>query len=271
MAWNEPQKRREPTSANGSWRLSRRTVFHCLACVVIMVGGVFLICHQSPKEEHFDAQGEKMSARRIAEVKPNVVTNESPVADAKEDTRQSAKYVAMKSLSPEERMSVRADESAARPIDFNVRSNRVVNTATEQIMAWIFRTEVGELPPPLPKVPDHELQHMAEILMADNPILHTDSERATDAKETIRLAKKELAEYIKNGGDVQEFFRYYRGVLEQAYRKRQLARQSVQKVIREEPDIALDYLEKVNEQLANDGIKAITIHPKQLKHFGITE
>jgi hypothetical protein len=45
--------------------------------------------------------------------------------------------------------------------------------------------------------------------------------------------------------------------------------QSIQKILKEEPEIALEYLNDVNKDLESRGIKKIKLHPKQLKHFGI--
>lgn len=265
----KPTHSKKPKVTSNKGRLKASAVI--LSAVVVL--GIAIVAFwdrksdDKPAEEHKPTRTKKI----ISETNPSEANKEPVSVPAKEDPKQSAKFITMKSMTPDERAALREEELAARPIDLNVPTNRIVNTATEQIMGWIFRTEVGELPPPLPKVPDHELLHMAEILIADNPIFDTDSEMTADAKETIMLAKKELAEYIKNGGEVQEFFRYYRGILEQAYKKRQVARQSIQQILREEPDIALEYIDRVNEQLAQDGIKKITIHPKQLQHFGITE
>ena len=177
--------------------------------------------------------------------------------------------VAMKSLTAEERAAIRLEKLESRPLDLTVQSNRVFATGTEQIMAWVFMTEVGELPPPLPKIPDSEMVHLTEILLSENKIGDADSEKTAQAKEMVQAVKKELAEFIKNGGAAKDFFDYYRGELVQAYETRKTVRQSVLKILKEEPSIALDYLDEVNKELEGKGIKKITIHPKQLAHFGI--
>ena len=106
--------------------------------------------------------------------------------------------------------------------------------------------------------------------MSGNAVLDGDSERIAETKEILQAVKKEMREFTKNGGDPKEFLEYYRGELLQAHETRKTVRQSVMKVLKEEPAIALEYLDEVNKELAAKGIKKITLHPKQLKHFGIT-
>lgn len=148
-------------------------------------------------------------------------------------------------------------------------ANRVASTATEQLMAWIFTCEVGEIPPPMPAIPKRELAHVAEILASENPVVPGDSKLTAEAKEAIRLAKQELRDYIEKGGDVESFFDYWRGRLVEANQIRQTSRKEVLRVLKDDPDIALDFLDRVNEDLAAKGIKGIVLHPRQLEHFGV--
>lgn len=264
-----PSNKRKPSNKCTSKAFF--TVFGLFAAVVASVASVFICLTRQPedtepvvKPKHSGVITEVTPTLPVPRQEPKSV---EPPAPPKPDF--TAKYKEMKALSPKEREDVRIAALQERPLNLTPATNRIVNTATEQLMGWIFMTEVGELPPPLPKIPDHEMLHFAEILMADNPVYEDDSERTAEAKEAIRLAKKELAEYIKKGGEPGEFFRYYRGELEQAYKSRQIAKQSVQEILRQEPEIALEYLDKVNERLESQGIKKITLHPKQLEHFGI--
>ena len=197
-------------------------------------------------------------------------TQEIKVAITNSQVKASKPTIDMKALTPEERNEIRIAKFEEKGIDLTVPSNRVVATGTEQIMAWIFTTEVGELPPPLPKIPDTEMVHLEKILMSDNAVLEGDSDRVAETKEMLKVVKKEMSEFIKKGGDPKEFLEYYRGELVQAHETRKTVRQSVMKVLKEEPAIALEYLDEVNKELAAKGIKKITLHPKQLKHFGIT-
>ena len=50
-----------------------------------------------------------------------------------------------------------------------------------------------------------------------------------------------------------------------------LAQQSVVKMIKEDPDLAKEYLEQVNGRLAERGIKQITLSPKMRARLGIEE
>ena len=234
---------------------------------VILIGtiiGLVLLLTQSEKEEI--KPKEERATKKI--VKTTIAkSNPAPVKVVY--PKPTKPTIDMKSLTPEERREIQMEKFKARPIDLSVPSNRVVATATEQIMAWIFNTEVGDLPPPLPKIPETEMAHFAEILLSKNEISEKDNDQVAQTKETVQLVKKELTEFIKKGGNPREFFDYYRGELVQAYEMRKTVQQTVQKVLREEPEIALEYLNEVNRELQAKGIKQIKLHPKQLKHFGI--
>jgi hypothetical protein len=238
--------------------------FFVIAIVIGLSIGLILLLTQSEKEEI--KPKEERATKKI--VKTTVAkSNPAPVKVV--SPKPTKPTIDMKSLTPEERREIQMEKFKARPIDLSVPSNRVVATATEQIMAWIFNTEVGDLPPPLPKIPETEMAHLAEILLSKNEISEKDNDQVAQTKETIQLIKKELTEFIKKGGNPKEFFDYYRGELVQAYEMRKTVQQSVQKVLREEPEIALEYLNEVNRELQSKGIKQIKLHPKQLKHFGI--
>lgn len=136
-------------------------------------------------------------------------------------------------------------------------------------MTWIFTTKPGDLPPPMPKISIHDELHMAEILIANNPIVEGDSESVKNAKEIVALAKKELRDYIKQGGEVEEFLEYYRGQLTQMHNEHVDAMKSVRQIINEDPDIAVEYLNQVNKRLEERGIKPVTLTRGQKARLGI--
>ena len=163
------------------------------------------------------------------------------------------------------------EEAAKKPIDLTPSTNRIFKTGTEQVMSWIFTTELGAMPPPLPRIPIRDEAHMAEILMAKNPILEGDSEKAKEAKQMVELAKKELIKFIKEGGSVDEFFEYYRGELVQAHNEWKESQKSVLQVVREEPDLAADYIREVNDRLSAKGIRPVKLPPKLKEQLGIAD
>lgn len=138
---------------------------------------------------------------------------------------------------------------------------RAFRTGTEQLMSWIFTTELGAMPPPLPKIPIHDEARMAEILTSPNPVLESDDDLARNAKESVQLVKKELVRFVEEGGAVNEFFEYYHGELVKAHNEWIDCQKSVIKVIREEPEIAHEYIDAVNKRLNDKGIRSVKIPP----------
>jgi hypothetical protein len=174
-------------------------------------------------------------------------------------------------MTPEERMRYLFEEAAKKPIDLTPSTNRLFKTGTEQVMSWIFTTELGAMPPPLPRIPIRDEAHMAEILMAKNPVFEGDSEKAKEAKQMVEMAKKELIKFLKEGGSVDEFFEYYRGELVQAHNEWKECQKSVLQVVREEPDLAAEYITEINNRLSQKGIRPVKLPPKLKEQLGIVD
>lgn len=148
-------------------------------------------------------------------------------------------------------------------------TNRPYATSLEQVMDWTFTCEVGNPPPLLPPMTLFDQMHLAEILIRDNPILDSDPEKAAESKETMKIAKKEFVDFLKEGGNPDDFLPYYHGQLVAAHEEYKMARQSIVEIIRNDPDIAVDYIKKVNGRLSEKGIKNVKIPKKMLDAFGI--
>ena len=149
-------------------------------------------------------------------------------------------------------------------------TNRTYRTGLEQVIDWVFTTELGDVPPPMPTISDFDLVHFQEIIELKNKANETDSEVTAEAKAVVDHVKAELKKYVDKGGDPQEFLEFYHSELQQAFSERQMAREQVLKVVKTEPDIALDYLEKVNASLAEKGIKGIELGPRVMHRYGLT-
>jgi len=221
----------------------------------------------------------KPATKQIAEVTPQIVTQaveevakpEPPKAKpkAKPAPKRNTPNLRDPKMSDERREALYEKTLADMPI-VPESTNRVFRTGTEQVMGWIFTTDIGDRPPPLPQISDYDLVHMQEILNMENPVRDTDNERAADAKQTVDFAKKELKAYIEKGGDPEEFLQYYHDELQQAYQKRQDAQNQVMMLMKEDPDSALEYMDLVNKSLKEQGIKEVTIAPRTLMRHGIT-
>ncbi len=146
----------------------------------------------------------------------------------------------------------------------NTSSNRLFRSGLEQVMGWVFTTEVGEMPPPLPHVADFDIVHLQEILNSKCEIKDTDTEKEVDAKQTVEFAKEELKKYLEKGGTPDEFLAYYHDQLKAAFQHRRMVMDEVIKVMRDDPELGEDFLKEANKGLAEKGIKEVVI-PERLR------
>ena len=143
-------------------------------------------------------------------------------------------------------------------------------TCTEQILGWIFSCPLGNSPMPLPNLPPKELEHLEEILATPNLPKETDDDFVKEQKEIIQQAKIEFRKYLDEGGKPGDFLNYYHDLLINYHDQFVDAQKSVLKVVREEdPEFARQYLLKVNAQLAEKGIKPVTLSRKFSERIGI--
>ena len=56
----------------------------------------------------------------------------------------------------------------------------------------IFNTELGNMPPPMPRLHQNDVESLPIILAKVNEILDSDDERVKDKKDVVNFAKKEL-------------------------------------------------------------------------------
>lgn len=136
-------------------------------------------------------------------------------------------------------------------------TNRTFKTGVEQLMSWVFTVEVGDMPMPIPPIGEDDREQLAAILVSKNEIKDSDSEMAAFAKEQVDYAKKEMAEFIKQGGDPDEFLQYYFGQLRHAFEFRNEAQQQYYDLLEEDPELAEEFAKRVNESFDEKGIKHI--------------
>ncbi len=151
-----------------------------------------------------------------------------------------------------------ADSSAAVPAVFgNPFTNRMFKTTTEQVLGHLFMTRIGDMPFPVPNLPQEELAKIKDILERDVPFKDSDDAHALDTKETVAAAKKEFAAFLADGGKPQDFVAYYHEVLRKAFEEYMIACNACEKVREEQPELYDDFLERVNKRLASKGIKQV--------------
>jgi len=203
-----------------------------------------------------------------------VATNVQPVeTNAPLENQNAGLRKELAQMTKAERKAYAFEEMQKQPIPLEPKSNRIFRTGIEASMARIFMTELGDAPPPFftTAVPLRDEAHLAEILIAQNPVLETDTEAQKASKEMVALAKKEMIDYIKKGGEPADFLKYYHGKLQEAFDCRRESMKSLMTVAREDPSIAGEYLERVNKELAERGIKQINLTEKQRKRLGLEE
>ena len=67
------------------------------------------------------------------------------------------------------------------------------------------------------------------------------------------------------------FLEYYRGELMQAHNEWKECQKSVLQVVRDEPDLAADYIAEINNRLAQKGIRPVKLPPKLKEQLGIED
>ena len=143
------------------------------------------------------------------------------------------------------------------PEEWDRLTNRTFRTGTEQLMSWVFSTEVGDMPMPIPPIGDEDRRNIVAILISRNEILESDSERTKECKAAVAAAKKEMMQYLKEGGDPDDFLQYYHQELRRAFEVRNDAISQIQEVWDEDPALGEAFLDRINEKLGSEGIKVI--------------
>lgn len=248
----------------------RPTIWRGVLAGLITAGLAIAVWHFIVPKPELPLAPEPTATRPKPKAKPTPPPVQEPkVKEEEKPTKEPSLRQQMQGLSPDERLEVMEKKLAATPIPEG-STNRVFRTGLEQVMGWIFTTEVGEMPPPLPNISNFDYVHIEDILNITNAVYETDSEKAADAKRTVDFAKQELRKYLEKGGDPQEFLAYYHSELQAAYKERSLVRSQAMQILKEEPDLALDFLERANQQLEEKGIKPAVIPERVLRRYGIS-
>lgn len=239
MAWNKSDGKLQGTRRCASAKRiggGHVILLAIVLAVAVVAALVFVVARsRDTAEEKFGDEG-KSRRISVAKVKPSGGPHERKDAapeEPAEDSAVVARREKLKAMTPAERIEFLFKEAEARPINLQPASNRVYATGTEQVLDWVFTTELGDLPPILPSIPMYEEAHLVEILVNKNKTLETDDERTANGKQMVDLAKKELIKYISAGGDVHGFLQYYHDQLRQAHMQRQEAQQSLFRLVRE--------------------------------------
>lgn len=247
MAWNKPSGAPKPVQKKPS---AMRGVV--AGAVVVVAAVLFFVVFMGKGEKRVEnVEKERGRIKEATPAKPGKVksltrevsSNRKTADDIIAKMEESPKpKIKMRELTPEEWLSV---------------TNRAFSTTMEQVMSWVFTVEPGDPPPPIMPIGIEARKNLAAILISKNEIKDSDSDRVAFSKEQVDRAKKEMAKYIGDGGDPDEFLQYYREELKLAFNKRRDAMEQIEEVAEEDPELAKDLRKKVNEYLESQGIKKI--------------
>lgn len=272
MIASKPNTSRNVRQMPNGHRLSFQLWLVVGVATIVGVALAWLFFHNNADVE--DPVKESTQQKRIKTVLP-APKSSTPVAAKKEtkilsdeDAERTRRREMFSKMTTDEKIEYLREQIKNTPIP-ETPTNRLYATSLEQVMDWIFTCEVGNPPPLLPPMSLFDQMHLAEILVRDNPILDSDSEKAAESKEMMKIAKKDFMDFLKEGGNPDDFLPYYHGQLVAAHEEYKMARQSIVEIIRNDPDIAVDYIKKVNERLSEKGIKNVKIPKKMLDAFGI--
>ena len=244
-----------------------------VAGLFVVAAGIVVMLYLIPKGDETAEPSKNQKTKKIVEAQPApraAVRQETPAEVEPQESKPESLRAKFANMSEDEKLEAIEKRLADTPIP-DESTNRTFRTGLEQVMGWVFTTEVGDAPPPLPNLSNFDLVHINEILEMKNPVRDTDSDKAADSKETVDFVKQELKKYLEKGGAPQEFLAFYHAELKQAYQARQMVQQQAMQILKEEPDLVFDFLEQANKGLAEKGIKAAVIPKRVLMRYGITE
>ena len=243
-----------------------------VAFVLLLAGGAWWFLRSRPETAAMPDDTPLKSKAMPKEVAPAApAKTPDPVpgpAMAKTPPAPKRESLRNPNLSDEKREELYARKLEETPIP-EASSNRLFRTGLEQVIGWVFTTELGDMPPPLPPLPDHDLVHLEEILELKNEVREIDTERQSDEKNTVAYVKKELKNFIAKGGNTEDFLKYYHDELKSAYAERSAAQERVMTIMHEDPAVAVEYMKEANEALASKGIKGIVLPERTLMRMGI--
>ena len=240
------EKKKAPSGGRGA-------LAGALVVAILGVAAYFIFCSDGGRPVD---DGEGRNRGPIKEVKPakaKVLPEEKSVVRPKVRPKTVEEAVAQVEEAPKPEMKKRQ----LSPEEWDRLTNRVFKTGTEQLMSWVFSVEPGEMPIPIPNICDEDRQNLTAILISKNKITEKDDEKTAFCKEQVDLAKKEMAKYIGDGGDPDDFLQYYFRELKLAFDKRNDAISTLQETQMEDPELAEQMREAINKKFEEQGIKAI--------------
>lgn len=132
------------------------------------------------------------------------------------------------------------------------------NNGSDQLLAMAAAVVPGEDAPPMPITPSVDKEFM-ESLKQDIVIKDDDPESVKQMKENVIDFRNQMIELVKDGGSVEDVLRKHQQMLQDSAEFRNSANLALRQLMEEDSDIevAKEYVRKVNELLAEKGIKPL--------------
>ena len=266
QGWNRPKPGDEVAKKSGGGQ-GNVLLKGLVAGLIVVVGAAaawwFLGGGSTPVREGADG----VSNRQIKEVRPakgkvrvekkrrEVVKTGDKLKDALAEVEASSELVTI-SAPPKREGKLT-----------NSRANRFYKNGVEQLLNWVAMTEPGDMPMPMPFLSEEDKADLVNILSIPCSIKDDDDDYLKALKESVNYGKKEMANFVADGGEPDEFFSHYFEQLKQAYEAHSEAQTAYGKMVEEDSELAPQFRVKVNEMLAQKGIKPIepdsTIEPEE--------
>lgn len=262
MAWNKPSEKKVAEKKKGGQRNVHLKGLIAGAIVVLGAGlAAWLIW---PDAKPPLSASTSTSTSRIKEVTPAVApTNAVAAAPKVKDPHEGYHLSTMGVWQPNGRPTPPGRKKVHGIFTNRVgRAKVVYSNVTEQVILQIFNRELGDAPMPLPAMlPQKDMDELVSILLDKHPESSGDSDSIKYDKETLRLAKKEMLKFVKEGGDPYDFLKSYHDQLTQAFNRRFETQNFVMDTIRngEDPAVVNDLINRLNADLKRDGIRELDI------------
>lgn len=222
------------------------------AAIVVLVAGIAAWWMWPGREQVVE---EKVPAKRTNngnKQKSTVYKKENIIKGNKEDRSVANAFENIREF------SVRTAITPAKVVvNQSKYTNLVFKTGTEQILSWIFAIQPGQMPLPLPDIEEAERDNLIGILLSRKEVKENDDELSAEIKIVVQEAKEEMLKYIKNGGDPDEFLKYYHNELTRMFNYRNVATDEYQKLMKDDPVLAENFRCAINKKFAEEGIKLI--------------
>ena len=258
MAWNgSNDKEASNTLASTKSKAKKPSPLRgALAGVVVvllaLVVAFFLVSRQK------NDIGEKRSGKRgmIEAVKPAHTERLLPVVKPSPAAKNVDELLSRIVEKPKTEIKTRP----VSPEEWKRLTNRVFKTGTDQLLSWVCQVTPGDMPMPIPSLGEEEKKNILGILMSKIQVKETDDDKLANLKEDINFAKKEMASYIAQGGDPDDFLQYYFKELNRAFEYRNEVRDQISQAYEDgDKELAREFRKKANAMLAERGIKTLPL------------